>query len=161
MDESKRPVERTWDGEPISPDPPFGAVIVVFRLDEDEPTFLLLHRGQFGPSFDGDWAWGPPSGARYPDENIDVCAARELAEETGFTLPLTCISGGLDTWCVYIAEQPEAMSPQLSVEHDRYTWLRLDDAVRRISPEVVRAQLTAAAAALQDRTWANHLEHRG
>ena len=31
--------------------------------------------------------WGPPKGSVEPDESYDVCAARELREETGLTIP--------------------------------------------------------------------------
>jgi hypothetical protein len=77
---------RTWDGEPIAPDPPFGAAIVVFRENDAAGgllQFLLLHRVPRGTDDDGAWAWGPPAGARHPGEPLLACATRELREETG------------------------------------------------------------------------------
>src|SRR5688572_24479595 len=107
MSEFEASVVRTSDGEPVSPDPPYSAMIVVYRCVENVPAFLILHRGQSGSDFDGDWAWGPPSGARYPGEDIDVCAARELVEETGFDLAMTRVSGDVVDWYVYVAEATE------------------------------------------------------
>ncbi len=68
----------TWDGKPISPEPPFGASVVVYRRGAAGVEFLILHRAHSGPEFDGDWAWTPPSGARLPHEPILACAEREL-----------------------------------------------------------------------------------
>lgn len=145
MSQSDEPVARTWDGEPVSSEPPFGAVIVVYRWIGNELTFLVLHRGQFGPAFDGDWAWGPPSGARCPGEDIDSCAARELLEETGFSLAISRLSDDDANWYTYLGEETSFAEPHLSSEHDRFAWLSFDAAVDRITPEVVRAQFIEAA----------------
>ena len=122
----------------------------------------MLTAGEaFGPDFDGEWAWGPPSGARYPDEDVEVCAARELAEETGFDLTFTRTSGDAADWYVYIAELSDPVAPRLSAEHDRFDWFRHDEAADRISSAVVRAQFIAAASTLQNRPCANRREIRG
>lgn len=39
-------------------------MVVVYRWDSNQPTFLVLHRGQFGPDFDGEWAWRCQEAAR-------------------------------------------------------------------------------------------------
>lgn len=161
MNAPDEPVVRTWDGEPVSPDPPFGAMIVVYRWHENQPTFLLLHRGQFGPEFDGEWAWGPPSGARYPGEDIDVCAARELVEETGFNLVLSRVSGDAVDWYVYIAEATGNAEPELSEEHDQFVWLTCDEAANRITPEFVRAEFTPAASQLPRTSQCNRHQRCG
>src|SRR5689334_8450153 len=101
-------VERdiTWDGLPIAQEPPFGAVVVVFRDGGSGCELLLLHRAHSGPDYSGDWAWTPPSGARLPGEPIEACARRELGEETGLSLQLTHTDCGSEDWPVYIAEAP-------------------------------------------------------
>lgn len=81
-------METTWDGKPISPDPPYGASIIVYRPSAKGRRFLILHRAHRGPAYEGEWAWTPPSGARYPGEPVEQCAQRELAEETGLRLSL-------------------------------------------------------------------------
>jgi hypothetical protein len=59
---TRRPdLETTWDGLPISAEPPFGATIVVFRCPDDGLEVLMLHRAHHGPDFAGDWAWTPPA----------------------------------------------------------------------------------------------------
>ena len=140
----------TWDGLPVAPDPPFGASIIVFRRAGGRIFFLVLHRAQLGPDFEGDWAWGPPAGARLPGENIDNCARRELAEETGLDLPLRPSSAGTFEWAAYLAEAPMTAEVQLSAEHDRWGWLPLEDAVRRCLPSVVAEQLRHAAEDISD-----------
>lgn len=136
--------DQTWDGEPVSPIPPFGATVVVSWEDADEVRFLMLHRAHQGPDFAGDWAWGPPSGARHPDEPIERCAERELLEETGLQIPLTLTSAGSADWVVYRASVDAATEIQLSAEHDRYAWLPLPEAARLAGPAIVRDQLLKA-----------------
>ena len=71
----------TWDGKPVSSDPPFGVTIIVRRRSPLAETYLLLHRSNTDD--DEEWAWTPPSGARFPSEPVAECAKRELGEETG------------------------------------------------------------------------------
>lgn len=135
---------QTWDGEPVTREAPFGAAIVVYRRTEQGPEFLLLHRNAEGPDYEGDWAWGAPSGARFPGENIDDCARRELLEETGLNVPLIrCES--IPEWCVYIAEVESAEGIILSPEHDRYEWRPESTMCHGVGPAIVREQLRAAA----------------
>jgi 8-oxo-dGTP pyrophosphatase MutT (NUDIX family) len=76
----------TWDGQAIADDPPTGTVIAVCRRHGDRVEWLVLHRAHRGPEYDGDWAWGSPSGCRLPGEAVEACAHRELLEETGLNL---------------------------------------------------------------------------
>jgi 8-oxo-dGTP pyrophosphatase MutT (NUDIX family) len=71
-----------------------GALVVVYRRGERGLEYLVLHRGHSGPAYEGDWAWGPPGGAREAGESVDECARRELLEETG--LALGCVYLWLD-----------------------------------------------------------------
>lgn len=73
----------THDGLPVSRQAPHGATVVVFNRGPDGWRYLLLHRHHNGADFEGDWAWTPPAGARFPREDITVRARRELEEETG------------------------------------------------------------------------------
>ena len=134
----------TWDGLPISDQPPFGAAIVVFRPGRARPEFLLLHRAHHGPDYLGDWAWTPPSGARLPGEPIETCAARELHEETGLLLPLVPTECGSADWPLYLAEAPPDAPVVLDGEHDRFEWVPADQASLRCLPEQVGRSLAAA-----------------
>ena len=134
----------TYDGLPISSAPPFGATIVVTCLINGERRYLLLHRAHAGPDYEGDWAWTPPAGSRLPDEPVDVCAARELDEETGLSGELTAIRDRDTDWALYALEFDACPDIRLDGEHDRYVWVSLADARLRCAPEVVVAGLDLA-----------------
>lgn len=144
-----RPVDRTWDGLPVSPDPPYGATVVVYRRQGGRVVYLILHRAHHGPAYEGDWAWGPPAGARLPGEPVETCARRELREETGLELPLTPVSDPDEAWQVYMAEAPRDVQVRLSPEHDRYAWLPAAAAAARCRPALVAAQITRVAALVE------------
>jgi 8-oxo-dGTP pyrophosphatase MutT (NUDIX family) len=134
----------TWDGLPISSEPPFGASILVFRAGGRRAEVLLLHRAHHGPDYAGDWAWTPPAGARLPGEPIAACAARELREETGLSLPIIPTACGTAEWPVYLAEAPADSSVILDAEHDRFEWVAARQASARCLPEAVARALNAA-----------------
>lgn len=143
--ESANDFARTWDGLPISKEPPTGTAIVVYRRTEGGLEFLILHRAHSGPDYDGDWAWGPPSGARFPDEPVGRCAERELLEESGLRLIVQPTSIHSCEWPVYVAEASIEGMVILSPEHDRYAWLPIDQAISMVSPELVQRGLAEAA----------------
>ena len=139
-------MDTTWDGLPIAPDNPRGAGVVVRRADGSSADFLLLHRHHNGPSYEGDWAWTSPSGARLPGEPILAGAERELLEETGLAgldLRPVDLSGG---WAVFAAAAPPAAPIVLDPEHDRYEWLSHTEAVARLSPASVAHNFQRGAA---------------
>ncbi|HZD56944.1 MAG TPA: NUDIX domain-containing protein [Anaerolineales bacterium] len=138
----------TWDGKAVASEPPHGASIIVYRKSGQGHEFLILHRGQQGPDFSGDWAWTPPSGARYPGESIEECARRELREETGFSLPMRRTELGSLEWVIYMAECPPSAQVDLSEEHDRYEWLPAAEAVARCRPRVAGNSIEAVAGKL-------------
>ena len=96
--------ETTWDGLPISPEAPFGASIIVYRSGPQGIEFLLLHRAHQGPDYEGDWAWTPPAGARWPNEPVDECARRELYGGGRLDPPLRATALGQESWALYYAE---------------------------------------------------------
>ncbi len=130
--------------EPISCEPPYGAMTVVYRQAAGELEYLLLHR-RHGADYEGDWAFEPPAGGRLPGEDVDACAAREMLEETGLDLAVRRADVGSQDWSIYLAEAREDAEVRLSEEHDRYEWCPLDRAAARVLPERVRAGLIAAA----------------
>jgi 8-oxo-dGTP pyrophosphatase MutT (NUDIX family) len=135
----------TWDGLFISEEPPHGATVVVFRREAAKIEYLVLRRSHVGRT-EGDWAWGPPAGARLPGEEVEACAHRELEEETGLRLPLHPVAHD-PAWASYWAEAPIDAEILLSMEHDDYDWVPLDEAVRRCQPAIVAEQFAVLAGA--------------
>jgi 8-oxo-dGTP pyrophosphatase MutT (NUDIX family) len=142
-------METTWDGLPISPEPPYGCAVVVYRQTASGRELLMLHRAQRGADYEGDWAWTPPSGARLPGEAPDDCARRELREETGLSLPLHATACGTTEWYAYRAEAGEDARIILDAEHDRYAWLPPGEAVARCAPDSARGPLACVAELLE------------
>ena len=141
----------TWDGQAIADDPPTGTVIAVCRRHGDRVEWLVLHRAHRGPEYDGDWAWGSPSGCRLPGEAVEACAHRELLEETGLNLDPALLLND-EQWPVFLVEVPPGTAVHLSAEHDAYRWVDLDTVTNLIKPECVAAQLSQAARA-GSRIW--------
>ena len=136
----------TWDGLPIAAEWPRGAAVVVWRAGVDGIELLLLHRAHEGPEYEGDWAWTPPTGARFPGEDVFVCAARELHEEAGLDLPMTRLDAD-EPWARFVAEAPlDAVVTMHDAEHDRYEWVTPEVALSRVAPEPVLDGLRKALA---------------
>jgi 8-oxo-dGTP pyrophosphatase MutT (NUDIX family) len=134
----------------VSTDPPFGALIVVYRRILERIEYLVLHRAHNGPEYEGDWAWGPPGGSRDPGETIDDCARRELHEETGLELTLRRVHHDPLDWAVYLTEAPAGTGIALSSEHDRWLWLPARAALAQVSPTIVTSELRSAIRDLED-----------
>jgi 8-oxo-dGTP pyrophosphatase MutT (NUDIX family) len=123
-------------------DLPLGVLVVVVRDGaRGSKEFLVLHDTGEG---DGDWAWGPPRGARAESETADECAVRELREETGLSLPVSPTDLGSDVCPVYIAEASGQVAVQLSDEHDEFAWVSADRAAEMCRPTEVGAVFLAA-----------------
>jgi len=122
----------------------------VFRRENGRIQYLILYRKHLGTQYEGDWAWGPPGGARLPDESLEDCATREMLEETGVGVPLMRTSFGIDDWVVFVAEV-EDDDIVLSDEHDRLRWVGLDDAVASCLPRFVAEPFAQVDALLAGR----------
>lgn len=136
--------ETTWDGLPIADEDPRGCVVVVRRSDD---RFLALHRASKGVDHEGDWAWTSPGGGCMPGEPIYLAALRELAEEAGLSeldVWAVDLSGRAAVFAVDVAE--EIAIELVDREHDRYEWLPAAQAVRRMLPARVAAQVRRVAA---------------
>ncbi|MFQ5944489.1 MAG: NUDIX domain-containing protein [Anaerolineales bacterium] len=127
----------TWNGRPVSAEPPFGSTIIVRRSRDARFEYLLLHRVFTGDEPQGQWEWTPPSGARYPGETIDACARRELEEETGIDQSPQATAYGSNDWPVFLLEADSDTAITLSPEHDRYKWVDLTEAIALCSPKEV------------------------
>jgi 8-oxo-dGTP pyrophosphatase MutT (NUDIX family) len=139
----------TWDGEPVSREPPHGATVVVAALAPDGWRCLLLHRAHHGPSWDGDWAWTPPAGSRKPGEAVTACAVRELHEETGLiATPRAVVTEDIG-WAVFALEVPWGTEVAADgTEHDRFEWVTVAEALRRSQPAALSETFRTACAAM-------------
>jgi 8-oxo-dGTP pyrophosphatase MutT (NUDIX family) len=135
----------TWDGLPVADDWPHGATVVVWRrLPDNAIELLLLHRAHHGPDYAGDWAWTPPAGSRFPGEDVDACAARELHEEAGLELPMTRFERA-PNWATYVARAPaDAVVTLHDREHDKYQWVDVETALAIVKPDMVRETIEHA-----------------
>jgi 8-oxo-dGTP pyrophosphatase MutT (NUDIX family) len=137
--------ETTWDGLPVSREPPYGVAVLVWRDTPNGVEWLLLHRHHHGADFEGDWAWTPPAGARLPGEPLAECARRELHEEAGFDLELVATDCGTPDWPIFLA-QSRGETVVLSAEHDRFVWVSTDEAAARCLPTAVGDSFPCVAA---------------
>ena len=126
----------TWDGLPVAGEPPYGASVLVWQPDGDTVEWLLLHRAHHGRAYEGDWAWGPPSGARLPGERLEQCARRELLEEAGIVAEPISTPCGSAEWPLF-AVRVDAPAVVLSPEHDAWEWLPTGAACDRCLPAAV------------------------
>jgi lipoyl(octanoyl) transferase len=134
----------TWDGVAIADDPPTGTVVAVVRRQGSGVEWLVLHRAHRGREYEGDWAWGAPSGCRQPGEAVEACAWRELREETGLDLPPALLIHD-EEWPLFLVEAPPDAEVCLSAEHDAFRWVDLAAALHMIRPAAVAEQLGRAA----------------
>jgi 8-oxo-dGTP pyrophosphatase MutT (NUDIX family) len=142
-------IRSTWDRLPVSPEPPYGTTVVVFRRAADGPELLLLHRAHEGPDYEGDWAWTPQAGARLPGEPIEACARRELLEEAGLDLEVTPTGLGSADWPVFVVEVAPETPVTLDAEHDRYEWVSCLADLSRCRPDRAFLPLQAAVGLIQ------------
>ena len=152
-------IRTTWDGLPISDEPPFGATVVVYRVRGAKTELLLLHRAHHGSDYAGDWAWTPPAGSRLPGESIDHRARRELREETGLELALELTDCGNAEWPHYTARAPLDAAVVLDAEHDRFEWVVADEAPERCLPDLSQLPLRAVVAVLKIEIRASKVAH--
>jgi 8-oxo-dGTP pyrophosphatase MutT (NUDIX family) len=128
----------TWDGEPVSREPPYGATVVVASASPQGWRYVLLHRAHHGPDWDGDWAWTPPAGSRKPGEELAACAARELLEESGLRAAPRPVLTEKVGWAVFTLEVPwGAVVTADGTEHDRFEWVTFAQATARLRPPVL------------------------
>jgi len=129
-------------------DDPAGVTIVVYRR-APALELLLLHRAAVGVGHEGDWAWTPPAGARFPAEPPEEAVTRELHEETGIeVVPERLDDVGDEHWWTYALEVPPTTVVELDEEHDRYEWVGPEEALRRCRPEAVAHALAQAIDAI-------------
>ena len=107
--------------------------IVIFTIRDERLELLLIQRGN--PPFQGNWAL--PGGIVEEDEDLDVCARRELEEETGvagleleqfhaFGAPGRDPRGRYVTVAYLTLVRPDRLSPKAASDAASVRWFPVD-----------------------------------
>ena len=107
--------------------------IVIFTIRDDRLEILLIERGN--PPYQGKWAL--PGGLVEEDEDLDVCAHRELEEETkvtgvsleqlhAFGAPGRDPRGRLVTVAYYTLVRPDRLHPESASDAANVRWFAVD-----------------------------------
>lgn len=132
-----------------------GAVVILPVLDADRVVLLRNHRFAVGETL-----WEAPAGTVEPNEPLQVCAERELAEETGYAAAkwrslgyLYASPGVLDEKLhLFIAEEltPGQARPEPGEElHPEV--VRLDEAIRMCLSGEIKDAKTVTSLLLWER----------
>jgi 8-oxo-dGTP diphosphatase len=108
--------------------------IVIFTIRDDRLEILLIQRGN--PPFQGSWAL--PGGLVEEDEDLDLCAHRELEEETKvadvsleqlhtFGAPHRDPRGRLVTVAYYTLVRPDRLKPKAASDAANVRWFALEE----------------------------------
>jgi 8-oxo-dGTP diphosphatase len=107
--------------------------IAIFTIRDGRLEILLIQRGN--PPFQGKWAL--PGGLVEEDEDLDVCACRELEEETGvadvsleqlhtFGAPRRDPRGRFVTVAYYTLVRPDRLKPKAASDAANVRWFAVD-----------------------------------
>jgi len=108
--------------------------VVIFTIRDERLEILLIERGN--PPFQGSWAL--PGGLVEEDEDLDVCARRELEEETKVTdvsleqlhtfgAPHRDPRGRLVTVAYYTLVRPDRLKPKAASDAANVRWFAVDE----------------------------------
>ena len=132
-----------------------GAVVILPVLDADRVVLLRNHRFAINETL-----WEVPAGTVEPDEPLQACAERELAEETGYAAAkwrslgyLYASPGVLDEKLhLFVAEEltPGPARPEPDEQLHPVT-VRLDEAVRMCLAGEIRDAKTVTSLLLWER----------
>lgn len=111
---------------------------VVFSVTERKPAVLLIHRNA---------VWDIPKGKLEKGESVAMCAAREVAEETGAELPIIISElgttyheyeqsnkqyGKTTYWYAMVFPRAQVLTPQTEEGIERIEWVDLDEAIKLV-----------------------------
>jgi ADP-ribose pyrophosphatase len=142
-----------------------GAVVILPVLDAEQIVLLRNHRFVVGETL-----WEVPAGTLEPDEAIERCAERELAEETGYTAAkwrylgyLYASPGVLDEKLhLFVAEELTAgpARPEADEELQPVT-VRFDEAIRMCLNGEIKDAKTITSLLLWERLAREEKTERG
>ncbi|WP_020404442.1 NUDIX hydrolase [Gracilimonas tropica] len=124
------------DGQ-IEPLTAAGGIVFRYTPEQSEPLILMIFR---------NGVWDLPKGKLEPNETIPMCAAREIAEEVGSSLPSIVREigttyheyeqggtryGKTTYWYSMIFTKPESFKPQKEEGIEKVEWFTLQKAMER------------------------------
>jgi len=115
--------------------------IIIFKIEENKPLFLLLKRNSKKGGF-----WQPVTGGADPGEEFNTAARREVFEETKIENIkrliedvhfFEFIAEGYGTTKEYVfgAEVEVDIKVEISDEHTEYRWCSFDEALELLKYE--------------------------
>lgn len=120
---------------------------VVFRVSDRSAEVLLILRNGY---------WDIPKGKHEPGESIQQCAVREVAEETGASLPILLSSLGTSYhtyemgensyekttwWYSMVFPREQDLNPQKEEGVERLEWIDLEVALQKVQYDNLRTIL--------------------
>lgn len=125
------------------------AGIIVFRMENKEPEFLILHYGA------GHWDF--PKGHVEEGESEEQTALRETEEETGIK-EIIFVPGFRNSISYFFKRKKETVKKEvifflaetktkavkLSFEHKDYKWLNYEDAMKQLNFDNAKEMLKRA-----------------
>lgn len=120
----------------ITPVTAAGGIVFRYQADNPEPEVLMILRNGY---------WDLPKGKLEPPESIAMCAAREVAEEVGSSIPVLVHNigttyheypengktmGKTTHWYAMIFPRKEKLKPQQEEGIEKIEWFSLQEAIR-------------------------------
>jgi dATP pyrophosphohydrolase len=115
--------------------------ICIFRIENNQPKYLLLHRSKEEKIYPDIWQF--VTGSMEGKETAVDAALREVKEETGFipralwTVPYVNMFydagwDAVDLFPLFAMEVGTGMNPTLSPEHSEFGWFPFSEAIQKL-----------------------------
>jgi len=126
---------------------------VVYRITQTGVEVLCIYRRGY---------WDLPKGKREDNESLEMCAVREVSEETGIPLPMIVAKLGItthtysmdgisynkETWWYSMITSAIEFSPQHEEDIEQVVWMNLAEARKRVGYQNLRVVLDRFASSI-------------
>jgi len=129
-----------WDGLFLSPEPPWGASVIVSRPIADGASLVLLLGRRDGAGL----RWSPPAVTRLPGEDVAACARRALDECAGLALVVQREADVDGEWALFQATAGGSSTVRVGAGFHEHEWVSTAVAAQRC-PELLPASVDLVA----------------